>query len=420
MHQKTTLENGLRVITSTMPHTRSVSINFFIGSGSRYETEAQGGISHFIEHLLFKGTAKRPTAMEICAPIEATGGMINAGTDKELTVYYCKVARPHFQLATDVIADMLRNALFDAAEMEKERQVIIEEISMCNDSPSQRVNILIDELLWPEHPLGRDIAGSRESIGTVARDVLLDHLHSHYLPGNTVIAMAGDIKHDEAVSTIRGMLGDWRTGPETPEFAGFTAPVGNRLRIEPRDTEQAQLCLAVPGLSLEHPDRFVLDLLNAILGEGMSSRLFAEIRDRQGLVYSIHSYTDHFLDTGSLAVAAGVDPKNLTTAIKAILEELGKLKDKMPEEDLARAREFTKGRMLLRMEDSRSVASWLGGQEVLTGRILTVDEVIAIIDAIRAEDLERVARDLLRSEKLHLAVVGPLSAEEPLEELLRI
>ncbi|MFC2025532.1 M16 family metallopeptidase, partial [Chloroflexota bacterium] len=202
MYQKTTLDNGLRIITTTMPHTHSVSICFFIGVGSRYETEAQAGISHFIEHLRFKGTAKRATAKEISEAIEGVGGVLNGGTDKELTIYWAKVAQPHFTLALDVLVDILLHSKFDPVDIERERHVIIEEINMSKDSPSQQVNMLIDELLWPGHPLGRDTAGSKESMTTITRDMMLDYLKSQYLPDNTVVAIAGNIQHQEAVTTV--------------------------------------------------------------------------------------------------------------------------------------------------------------------------------------------------------------------------
>jgi len=208
LYHKTTLDNGLRLITAPMPHTRSVSIGFFIGAGSRHESESQAGISHFIEHICFKGTQKRPTAMEISAAIEGVGGILNGGTDKELTVYWCKVAQPHFHLALDVLADMILNSRFDPADIEKERQVIIEEISTSNDIPPQRVVMLIDELLWPEHPLGRDIAGSKESVSAIGRNMLLDYLAAKYQPRKTVLAIAGDIQHRETVSAVKNTLGN--------------------------------------------------------------------------------------------------------------------------------------------------------------------------------------------------------------------
>ena len=420
MYQKTTLDNGLRIITATMPHTRSVSICIFIGVGSRYETEAETGISHFIEHLCFKGAEKRPTSREISEAIEGVGGILNGGTDKELTLYWCKVAQPHFSLALDVLADMLLHSRFDPVEIEKERQVIIEEINMSYDYPPQRVGMLIDELLWPNHPLGRDIAGSKESVTAITRDKMLDYLQGQYLPNKTAVSIAGNIQHQEMVTAVSQAFSDWTKRREPPGYSAYKEQPSQRLRIETRDTEQAHLCLALPGLSLLHPKRFTLDLLNVILGEGTSSRLFTEIRDKLGLTYNIHSHVEHFLDSGSVTVYAGVEPKNLATAIKAILEQLSRLKEPVPEPELLKVKELSKGRLLLRMEDSRNVAGWMGGQEILTERILGVEQVESIIDAVTAEELNQLAQELIVNNQLRLAVVGPVADYEPLEELLKL
>jgi predicted Zn-dependent peptidase len=420
LYHKEVLRNGLRLVTASMPHTRSVSIGFFIGAGSRYESDNEAGISHFIEHLCFKGTTTHPSASDICTVIEGVGGMINAGTDKELTIYWSKVAQPHFHSALEVMVDMLRNSLFEPGEIEKERQVITEEINMSLDSPSQRVAMLIDEIMWPGHPLGRDIAGSKESVAGIDRNMLLDYMARKYRPENAVLVIAGDIQHREVVAAVKKNALDW-TGEKTDNgFIQYHSTAGRRVVIENRDTEQSQLCLALPGLSVFHPDRFKLDLINGILGEGMSSRLFTEIRDRLGLAYSIHSFTDHFLDTGALTIAAGVDTNNLKVAIRAILDELSRFKDATPETELTRAKELFKGRILLRMEDSRNVAGWIGGQEILTGNILSVDEVVAIIDTVTAEEIQKLAGEILVSEQLRLAVVGPVRPDEPLEELLKL
>jgi predicted Zn-dependent peptidase len=420
LYQKTTLDNGLRLITACMSHTRSVSICFFIGAGSRYESEKQAGISHFIEHLCFRGTQKRATANDISVAIEGVGGILNGGTDKELTMYWSKVAQPHFYLALDVLTDMLLNSKFEPADIERERQIIIEEINMSKDSPSQHVNMLIDELLWPNHPLGRDVAGSKESMAKISRDMMLDYLKSRYSPENIVVTIAGNIQHQEALDTISRLTDNWKKQKTLTEYLAYEEQTNPRRRVEKRDTEQAHLCLGLPGLPLLHPKRFTLDLLNVILGEGMSSRLFTEIRDKMGLAYSIHSYIDHFLDSGALTIYAGVEPKNLYTVIKAILKQLDNLKKPINSSEISKAKELVKGRMLLRMEDTRAVAGWLGGQEVLTDRILTVDEVVSIIDKITAEDLKEIAEDIFISNRLRLAVVGPVDTIEPLEELLII
>ena len=420
MYQKTTLDNGLRLVTSTMPHTRSVCIGLFIGTGSRYESDAEAGTSHFIEHLLFKGSEKRPTPGEISAAIEGVGGILNGGTDKEMTVYWCKIAQDHFPLALDVLTDMLLHPRFDPQEITKERQVIIEEINMCKDSPSQEANMLIDGLLWPGHPLGRDIAGSKETVAAITREAMLDYLDRQYQPDNTVVAIAGNIRHQKAVNSVSRVMDSWASRKPRTGYSAYQPAPAQQVKIEKRDIEQAHLCLALPGLPLLHPQRFKLDLLNVILGQGMSSRLFTEIRDRLGLAYSIHSYVEHFLDSGSLTIYAGVDTKNLTTAIKAILEQLNRLKETVPEAELSRARELSRGRLLLGMEDSHNVAGWLGGQETLTKRVLTTEEVTAIIDAITVEELEQLARELIEGKSLRLAVVGPVAEDEPLEELLRL
>jgi len=356
LYQKTTLDNGLRVMTADMPYTRAVSLCAFIGVGSRYEADAEAGISHFIEHLLFRGTEKRPTPKEISEAIEGVGGIINAGTDKELTVYWCKVAQPHFSLALDVISDILLHSKLEMADIEKERQIITEEINMGMDSPAQRVDLLIDELLWPNHPMGRDIAGNKESVASISRDMIVDYLTHKYLPSNAVVAIAGDIKHQEMADAVNQALGKWSNRLPPPTYLAYKEQPSPQVSIEKRDTEQAHLCLGLPGLSILHPKRFTLDLLNVILGEGMSSRLFTEIRDKLGLAYSIQSFVDHFLDSGSITIYAGVEPKNLRAAIEAILEQLSLLRESIPESELAKAKELAKGRLLLRVEDSRNIA----------------------------------------------------------------
>jgi predicted Zn-dependent peptidase len=420
MYQKSVLGNGLRIVTGAMPHTRSACINIFVGAGSRYESEEEAGISHFIEHLCFKGTQRRATAKEIAETIDGVGGLLNGGTDKEFTVYWCKVARIHFPLALDLMVDMFRNSRFDAQDIERERGVIIEELNESMDSPQHRVNLLIDEVIWPAQPLGRDTGGSKETVSVLSREMILGYLSRQYGPTNTVVTVAGDISHEEVLSRMSEALGEWAVAIPHPPYPAENSQEEPRLRIERRDTEQAHLCLAVRGIPIDHPDRFNLGLLNVILGEGMSSRLYLEIRERRGLAYDIHSYVDHFLDSGAVTIYAGVDPKNVADTIAVILEELIRLKEDVPAIELTKAKELTKGRLLLRMEDTRSVAGWVGGQELLTGRIRTVDEVASIIDGITPEDLKRVATDLLITEKINLAVVGPVSDEDHLHSLLKL
>jgi predicted Zn-dependent peptidase len=420
MYEKITLDNGLRLITSEMPHTRSVSIVFFLGVGSRYETDSESGISHFIEHLCFKGTDKRRTSKDISEAIESVGGILNGGTDKELTTYWARVTSEHFLLALDVLIDLLRNSRFAAKDIDRERQVIIEEINMSLDSPRQRVAMLIDEILWPNQALGRDIAGNRETITAMKRGQMLDFFSNAYLPNNTVISIAGDIEQKKIQDTIIKTLGTWKRSraPLSPPNTGNQDAA--RLKIEFRETEQIQLCLAVPGFSYFHPDRFAVDLLSTILGEGMSSRLFTEIREQQGLAYDIHSYADHFADSGAVIINAGVDSTRVDNAVKAIIEQLSKIKEQIAEAELRKAKEIAKGRLLLSLESSRNVAGWLGAQDLLTKRILTPDEVISLVEAVTIEDLKRVARELFAGEKLNLAVVGPVKKEQPLARALKM
>ncbi|HID86684.1 MAG TPA: insulinase family protein [Anaerolineae bacterium] len=422
MYQKTTLDNELRILTAEMPHIRSVTVGFFLGVGSRYEPDELGGISHFIEHMLFKGTEKRPTAKEIAVAIEGIGGVFNASTGREMTTYWAKVAQPHLPIALDVLVDMLRHARFDPQEVEKERRVIIEEINMTRDTPDEWVFSLANRLLWPGHPLGRDVAGTRESVGGVGRKDLLATLRRYYHPRNAVVAVAGNIQHEEVVDRIAEYLGDWEPGEISSYLPLEDEQREPRAFVEGRDTEQAHLCLNVPGVSYTHPDRFTFQMLSAVLGQGMSSRLFLEIRERQGLAYSVHSYHSHFQDTGVMGVYAGVDPRRIEKAVTAILAELDRLRQEpVEEEELTKTKEFAKGRLMLHMENTHAVAAWLGSQELLTGEVLTVDEVVERIDAITAEELQRVAQELFRPDRLNLAVIGPFEeGEDRFQALLNL
>ena len=416
MYNKAVLDNGLRVITSTMPHSRSVCLAILAGAGSCYETKEEAGISHFAEHLFFKGTERRPTSREITQDIEGVGGIINAGTDKEVTIFWCKVAGPHFSIALDVLSDLLLNSRFDTKDVEKERQVIIEEIHMNLDIPQQRVNMLIDELLWPEQPLGREVTGYKETVSSLTRERLLDYVGRRYMPNNTVLSIAGNIQHEEAMAQIEPRFDKWPAGELVTAYTTDDKQTKARLRIEPKDIEQAHLCLAVHGFSRSHPQRFTLDLLNTVLGGGMSSRLFMEIRERRGLAYDIHSYTEHFLDSGSFGIYAGVDPTKTETALVAILEELSKIRHGIATSELTRAKELSKGRLYLRFEDSQNVALWYGTQEILVRQILDVDDVISIVDAITIDELQEVAQKILTDSELNLAVTGPVKKDSLLKE----
>ncbi|HEX5370347.1 MAG TPA: pitrilysin family protein [Dehalococcoidia bacterium] len=420
LYSKRRFANGLRLLTAPMPHTRSVAVSIYVGAGSRYETEPEAGISHFIEHLCFKGTAKRPTAQEISETIDGVGGILNAATDREYTVYYAKVARPHLAMAVDVLSDLVQSPLFDATELEKERKVVQEELASVSDSPGQQVDLMLDEMLWPDQPLGWDVGGTEASVGALSRDMVLDYTRRQYVPNNMVVAVAGNVEEDEVAALLESGLGSMAIGEPQTWFPAHNGQSEPRCRLLFKRTEQTHLALGMHALPLNHPDRYALDLLSVLFGESMSSRLFMELRERQGLCYDVNSYVSHFLDAGSFGIYAAVDPTNGPRAVGALTGELRRLADGVPEEELNRARELAKGRLLLRMEDTRSVSGWLGGQEILTSEIKSPEDVVAKLDAVTPEDVSRVIETILRRETLNLAVVGPHRSERRFAPLLEL
>lgn len=417
-YERTVLDNGLRVISSSMPHTHSVSLTLYVGAGSRYEKDADAGVSHFVEHMLFKGTEKRPTAKEIAEAVDGVGGMMNGATDREYTVYYIKVARPHMDLALDVLFELVRRPLISASEMEKERGVVVEELAMVADSPAQMADLLLDSLLWPENALGRDIAGTPDSVNAIDRKTLMGYLSQQYVPNNFVLSVAGNVTHEEVVASASAGLGDWKMGKPGTWFPA-TSQNGTRLGLTYKKSEQAHVVVAMRGLALDHPDRHALSFLSVILGEGMSSRLFMELREKRGLVYDVSSYSSHFLDTGSFNVYTGVDPKNATEALRVVFEELSRLSHDGPTAaELHKAREMSRGRLMLRMEDTRSVGGWIGAQELMLGKIRTVEDAVEEMEAVTLEDLQRVAREVIDPRRSYLAVVGPYRSEKAFATLL--
>jgi predicted Zn-dependent peptidase len=408
------------VVTTPLSHSLAASISIFIGAGSRYEADEVGGISHFVEHMLFKGTESRPTPKEVSEAIEGVGGILNAATDKELTVYWCKVPYQHFEMAMEVLSDNLLNSLFRLDDVERERMVILEELAMIQDSPADLVSAVIDEVLWPQQALGRDIAGSKESVTSITREQMLAFMREHYEPTNSVVAVAGNVSQRQVEDAVGRFLANWPRAATLPWFPASDSQDAPRIALKPKKTEQANLCLAVPGLPSEHPDRYAQDVMNTILGEGMSSRLFLQVRERLGLAYDVHSYVNHFRDTGSHVVFAAVDTKRVNETILAILGELARLRDDVPEEELQRAKESMKGRLLLRLEDSRAVSAWTGAQELLRNRIMTVEEALEMIDSVTVESIQRVASNLFTTEKLNLAVVGPYRSEGRFARLLSL
>ena len=421
MYRKTTLENGVRILTIPMPHTRSVGLGIFAGVGSRYEGETERGISHFIEHMMFKGTERRPKAQQIAEAIEGLGGVINANTDNELTTYWAKVAYHHLPIALDVLIDMFRHSKFDPEEVEKERHVIIQEISRMMDMPDSWVHVLIAELIWPNHPVGWSIAGTKETVAAITRQDMLNYIKRTYTPRNTVISLAGRLDHDNVVEQLTKELSAWEPAAKPSFLPVRDAPPGPRIRIEFKETEQAHLCIGMRGLSLKDPARFKLRVLNAILGEGMSSRLFLEIREKRGLAYSVGSYTTYLRDTGAVVLYAGVPPQKAHDVVSAMMEQLNLMREKkVPSAELNKAKEFIKGRILLRMEDTFANASWVGQQEVLEQEVLTVDQVIERVDEVTAIDVQQIAQQLFVTEGLNLAVVGPFKKTEAFERRLEL
>ncbi len=382
--------------------------------GSRYEPDAIAGISHFLEHMFFKGSARYAGAKEIAEAIEGVGGVLNAGTDKELTLYWARVPENKAEIAVDVLGDMLFAPRLDPAELEKERLVVLEELRMYKDAPQEYVHSLFEQITWPNHPLGRDTVGTEASIRRLKRDDLLRYLEDHYLLKNLVVTVAGPITHKAALGLIEPRLKARGNGATVPTFEP-PGPNGTQSRVlmKSKKTEQAHLCLGVHAPSYMDKDRITIDILNTVLGEGMSSRLFLEVREKLSLAYDVHSFVNRLYDTGVLGVYAGTEPRQAARAVGAIVGQLKRLgEEPVGATELTKAKEFYKGRLLLQMESTNSVATWYGGQEALMGKIQGVDETTAQVDAVSAADLTRVAQELFR-QSIQLAVIGPFRSEAP-------
>ncbi|HSH80723.1 MAG TPA: pitrilysin family protein [Herpetosiphonaceae bacterium] len=419
-HTRIDLPNGLRIITEEMPHTHSVSMGVFTRVGSRYEEARLSGISHFLEHMFFKGTATR-SAKQISEAIEGIGGALNAFTSYDSTVYYAKVANIHFDHAVETLSDMLLHSLFDRKEITKERRVIVEEINTSLDQPSDWVHQLLDETMWGEQPLGRDIAGTAETVKAISRRDLLQYKDRHYTYGNTVISIAGNIPSAVMVEAWSKALECYVDGPRQQPQLTLPAASGPLLALLEKDTEQANFCLGLPAVSFRDADRRPLQVLNSVLGGGMSSRLFQTIREEQGLAYSIYSYTSEYDDAGKWVIYGGVKASKISRAITAVLTELGKLRDEgISEEELQRVKEQVKGGMLLGLEDTWSVASRNGAHILRYNDVIPVEQVVAEIEAVTREDVLRVAARLIRPDALYLAVIGPYANETRFRSLLTV
>ena len=397
------------MVTSPMPERQSASLVMMFAGGSRDEDERLAGASHFIEHLNFKGTERRATSKEVAVAIESIGGFINASTDKELTAYWARVPAEHLELGVDVLFDIVSNSKLTAADIERERMVILEELKMYQDQPQDHVQNLFEEIIWPGHPLGRDIAGTERSVAGLTRDDILEFANAHYRLPNLVIGAAGALDEDELMRMVAPRLTlpadlDGVAPAETPGTLG-----GPNVLLRRQRTEQAHICFGVRALSYLHPDRYSLDLMNTVLGEGMSSRLFLNIREKLGLAYDVHSFTQKHRDTGYLGIYLGVDPGRAVRAVEAAIAELREMAAKQLDEDeMDRAKEFTKGRLRLDLETTNGVAFWLTYQQLVMGEIRTIDDELAMVDAVTAADVRRVAGDILTGP-IQMAVIGPFA-----------
>jgi predicted Zn-dependent peptidase len=420
MFERTALADGPRVITARLPATRSVSIAAYVIAGSRLEAPEQVGMAHFLEHLTFKGTAAFPSTRALSEAIEGVGGSFNAATDREATVYWVRVPRRETERAMTVLGELICRPALDMAEIDREREVIIEEIRGYLDDPAEYAQILFQQAMFGPTALGREICGEESDVRSLPAAGIRSFWAATYRPANAVVAVAGDLGHDEAVQLTETAFG--RGNGASHAFDPAPAlPAGERIMTGRRDTTQAQLCLGVPALPRDHPDAWTLAVLNGILGDGMSSRLFLRLVDRDALAYDVGSGIVEYADAGALQVTAGVDPGRVGRALDAILLELAGLRDEViPDEELGKAKAYLSGGLELRMEETRHLAAWVGGQEALHDRVLTLDEALAAIARVTVDDLARLARDLFRDDALRLAVVAPARALPGLDRHLRL
>ncbi|MDX6481485.1 MAG: hypothetical protein QOG85_1995 [Gaiellaceae bacterium] len=416
--ERTTLDNGLRVVTADLPHAQSVSVAIMLAAGSRYETAESNGIAHFSEHMFFKGTERRPTARDIAGEIDAIGGEFNAFTGKESTTYYVKCAAESRDVALDVLVDMLRNSRFDAEEIEREKGVIVEEMNMYFDTPRDFIGGVYEELLYGDQPLGWEIIGTKETVRGATRETFLDYIGRWYKPSQMVLGVAGRIG-DGLLEKAQELLGDL-SSDEPADAPKPVAPYANgRVRVFEKASDQAHVCLGVHSLPLAHPDRYALSLLATALGGGMSSRLFTEVRERRGLAYYVHGLNHSYTDAGTLYAQAGVDITRIDDAVSTIAAELRKIAaEPIPADELEKARAFAKGRFVLQLENPQGLMMFGLRREVLEKRLPDPSEVVAGLDGVTGEDVSRVARELISNDRLRLAVIGPFDDPARFECLL--
>jgi len=453
MFRKTTLKNGLRIITVPQDSTQAVTVLVLVGTGSKYEKKEVSGISHFLEHMFFKGTKKRPDKMSIAETMDKIGGNYNAFTGEDYTGYFAKVEASHFDLALDWVSDIFLNSTLPKKELAREKGVIIEEINMYYDNPMSHVSLLWNKILYGDQPAGWDIAGTKESVAAISRQELVNYMKSQYVSSNTIVCVAGKINNEPAIKKVKKYFSEIRTSraerkPKVVDASvdsaltlsssrGVDASVDSALTLSSsrrvkkqntpnsilsfRETDQAHFCLGVRGYNIFYPQRYAQELLGIILGGMMSSRLFMKIRERLGLAYYVKTSVDINPDTGYLVTQAGVDNKKIEKAIIAILEEYKKITDKkIPSAELKKVKDYARGQMALTLETSDSKASFYGLQELLQGKILVPEEIYKKIDKITQNDILKIANDIFRPDNLNLALIGPFKDKNKFQRLLKL
>jgi predicted Zn-dependent peptidase len=410
MYRKDTLTNGIRVVSETLPKSRSVSIGVWVKVGSRHEPEEIGGVSHFIEHLFFKGTEKR-TAKDIAIEMDSIGGEMNAFTSQETTTYYAKVVDDHLPVAIDILSDILLHSKFDPLEMEKERKVILEEIKGVEDTPDDYIHELFTNTVWADNSLGRPILGTRDTIKALKHKDIVSYIDDYYSPKEIVISVAGNFEHARLVELLNESFGKLARGGTAKKEV--TPAFNQAIVVKKKQLEQVQICVGCKGMPYTHEDRFVISALNTVLGNSMSSRLFQEIREQNALAYSIFSYVTSYRDTGLLTVYAGTDPSNALEVVRLVTRELRKIKDEgITSAEETRVRNQIKGSLVLSLESSTSHMSRLARQEIYFGKYLSMDDIIKGVEKVTAEQVQRVATQLFTRENTSLTILGPLNKSD--------
>lgn len=412
MYEKSTLDNGLRLVTHKMANMSSAAVGIWIGVGGRYEDKVNKGIAHLIEHLCFKGT-KKYSGNKIKETVEGLGGSLNAFTSEEFTCYLTKIIVKHLPLALDILSDMVLEPLFRLSDLEKEKTVILEEIKMYRDLPQAYVNELLDELIWPNHPLGMNLAGTLESVSKINHHQLLSFHHKFYHPSNIVICITGNIEHKEIFSAVAKIFAKVKQKPSLGFQRIKISPKKTSTKFFYKETEQSHLAIGYLGYHRSHPDKHAVSLLHIILGANMSSRLFDKLREKKGLAYEIGTQPRYLYDTGAFNIHAGVDNQKVIPAINAILEEVNKIaKFPVSAKEFSRAKEYYTGQLLMSLEDTFDHMLWVGEQEIALRKIKSAQEILSEINKVSIDDLLRVAGDIFSHHNLNLAMVGPLSSKD--------